>query len=297
MRFLLLLQIKQNRYLPCLFKSITLLHFAILTPPPPPPAPFLLSPYLFISFSSFHSFMVNFYFLLSLYLFPSLSPYGSPSMSLVSFSYNFCDLPPSLSPLYLPFPLALLFHLSFHLFFSLCPILMHLFFISLYLSSSSFHSIASFCFLRLYRFPSLFTLYLPSLLPCDPFRFFSHFISTLPSVALTLPSFMSLRLSPSFSYCVSLLFVSKSISATYLSPLPSFLSLYLCNSPFLSYLSMLGSVAQWLARRTRDPAVAGSIPTTAHVVIALGKQFTYISSVQFTYISSVHQSAKWVIGS
>ena len=25
-----------------------------------------------------------------------------------------------------------------------------------------------------------------------------------------------------------------------------------------------GSVAQWLARRTRDPAVAGSIPTTAH---------------------------------
>ena len=33
-----------------------------------------------------------------------------------------------------------------------------------------------------------------------------------------------------------------------------------------------GSVAQWLARRTRDPAVAGSIPT-------LRKQFTYISSV------------------
>ena len=48
-------------------------------------------------------------------------------------------------------------------------------------------------------------------------------------------------------------------------------------------------MAQWLARRTRDPAVAGSIPTTAHVVnFALGKQFTYISSV--------HPSAKWVPG-
>ena len=42
------------------------------------------------------------------------------------------------------------------------------------------------------------------------------------------------------------------------------------------------SVAQWLARRTRDPAVAG------YVVIALGKQFTYISSV--------HPSSKWVPG-
>ena len=48
-------------------------------------------------------------------------------------------------------------------------------------------------------------------------------------------------------------------------------------------------MAQWLARRTREPAVAGSIPITAHVVIALGKQFTYISSV--------HMSAKWVPGS
>ena len=28
-------------------------------------------------------------------------------------------------------------------------------------------------------------------------------------------------------------------------------------------------MAQWIARRTCDPAVAGSIPTTAHVVIAL----------------------------
>ena len=51
---------------------------------------------------------------------------------------------------------------------------------------------------------------------------------------------------------------------------------------------MRGSVAQWLVRRTRDPAVAGSVPTTAHLVIALGKQFTYISSV--------HPSAKWVPG-
>ena len=41
-------------------------------------------------------------------------------------------------------------------------------------------------------------------------------------------------------------------------------------------------MAQWLARRTRDPAV------TADVVIALGKQFTYISSVR--------PSAKWEPG-
>ena len=47
-------------------------------------------------------------------------------------------------------------------------------------------------------------------------------------------------------------------------------------------------MAQRLARWTRDPAVAGSILTTAHVVIALGKQFIYISSV--------HPSAKWVPG-
>ena len=43
--------------------------------------------------------------------------------------------------------------------------------------------------------------------------------------------------------------------------------------------SMLwGSVVRWLTRRTRD-SVADSIPTTPHIVIALGKQFTYISSV------------------
>ena len=47
-------------------------------------------------------------------------------------------------------------------------------------------------------------------------------------------------------------------------------------------------MAQWLARRTRDPTVVGLIPTTAHFAIALGKQFTYISSV--------HPSAKWVPG-
>ena len=59
---------------------------------------------------------------------------------------------------------------------------------------------------------------------------------------------------------------------------------------FRSYhdYDVYGSVAQSLACRTRDPAVAGSIPITAHVVIALGKQFTYISSV--------HPSAKWVPG-
>ena len=45
-------------------------------------------------------------------------------------------------------------------------------------------------------------------------------------------------------------------------------------------------MAQWLTRWTGDLAVAGSIPTTAHVVIALGKQLTYIFSV--------HSSAKWV---
>ena len=47
-------------------------------------------------------------------------------------------------------------------------------------------------------------------------------------------------------------------------------------------------MAQWLARQTRDPAIVGFIPTTAHVVIALEKQFTYISCV--------HASAKWVPG-
>ena len=41
-------------------------------------------------------------------------------------------------------------------------------------------------------------------------------------------------------------------------------------------------------RPTRDPMVVGKIPTKAHVVIALGKQFTYISLV--------HPSVKWVPG-
>ena len=49
-------------------------------------------------------------------------------------------------------------------------------------------------------------------------------------------------------------------------------------------IKLKGSMAQWLEHQTRGPAIAGSIPTTAHVVIALGKQFTYISSV--------HPSAK-----
>ena len=39
-----------------------------------------------------------------------------------------------------------------------------------------------------------------------------------------------------------------------------------------------GSVAQWLARRTRNPAIAGSIPTTGHVVNALGKQYTRLQN-------------------
>ena len=56
----------------------------------------------------------------------------------------------------------------------------------------------------------------------------------------------------------------------------------------LEIVQLWGSVAQWLARRTCDPAVAGSIPATTHFVIALAKQFTYISSV--------HPSAKWVAG-
>ena len=50
--------------------------------------------------------------------------------------------------------------------------------------------------------------------------------------------------------------------------------------------SIRGGVAQWLAHQTCDPAVEGLIPTIAHSVIALGKQFTYISSV--------HTSTKWV---
>ena len=49
-----------------------------------------------------------------------------------------------------------------------------------------------------------------------------------------------------------------------------------------------GSMAQWLARQTSDAVVVSSIPLTAHVVIALGKQFTYIPSVG--------PSVKWVLG-
>ena len=49
-----------------------------------------------------------------------------------------------------------------------------------------------------------------------------------------------------------------------------------------------GAAGQWLVCRTCDLAVVGSIPTTAHVVIALRKKFTYITSV--------HQSVKHVPG-
>ena len=57
---------------------------------------------------------------------------------------------------------------------------------------------------------------------------------------------------------------------------------------FFFFFFLWGSVAQWLVCRTHDPAVASSIPTTAHVIIALGKQYTFISSL--------HPSAKWVPG-
>ncbi|GFS13597.1 hypothetical protein ElyMa_006726100 [Elysia marginata] len=51
--------------------------------------------------------------------------------------------------------------------------------------------------------------------------------------------------------------------------------------PSLSFSSlhiscMWSSVALWLGRPTCDPAVAGSIPTTRHVVTALGMQFIHI---------------------
>ena len=45
------------------------------------------------------------------------------------------------------------------------------------------------------------------------------------------------------------------------------------------------SVAQWLARRTRDSVGVDSIPITARCN-CMGKQFTYVSSV--------YPSAKWV---
>ena len=46
-------------------------------------------------------------------------------------------------------------------------------------------------------------------------------------------------------------------------------------------------MTHWFTRRTYDPAVWGSTPITAYVLIVLGKQFTNISSVQ--------PSAKWAI--
>ena len=42
-----------------------------------------------------------------------------------------------------------------------------------------------------------------------------------------------------------------------------------------SHLNFWDSGAQWLARPTRYSTIAGSIPTTAHDIIVLGKQFTY----------------------
>ena len=61
-----------------------------------------------------------------------------------------------------------------------------------------------------------------------------------------------------------------------------------CKKKSVHCVLLWGSGVQWLARWTHDPAVADSIPTTAHVVIALEKQFTYIPSV--------HPSAKWEPG-
>ena len=46
-------------------------------------------------------------------------------------------------------------------------------------------------------------------------------------------------------------------------------SSFYCNLSSCRARLYFYSVAQWLARRTRDPAVAGLIPTTAHVVIGL----------------------------
>ena len=47
-------------------------------------------------------------------------------------------------------------------------------------------------------------------------------------------------------------------------------------------------VPVYIVGQTCDAVVVGSIPLTAHVVIALGKQFTYIPSVG--------PSVKWVLG-
>ena len=47
---------------------------------------------------------------------------------------------------------------------------------------------------------------------------------------------------------------------------------------------------------TCDPAVAGSISITAHVVIALGKQFTYIFSVHPSVRSLWIRSLLWTPG-
>ena len=49
-----------------------------------------------------------------------------------------------------------------------------------------------------------------------------------------------------------------------------------------SSLLPCSSVEQWLVHQTHDPAVAGSILTTAHVVNAFGEQFTNFSFVHLS---------------
>ena len=46
-------------------------------------------------------------------------------------------------------------------------------------------------------------------------------------------------------------------------------------------------MAEWLARRTREPAVAGSISTTAHVVISSGSCNVLIISNRLRYCNAL----------
>ena len=45
---------------------------------------------------------------------------------------------------------------------------------------------------------------------------------------------------------------------------------------YMNNMIVWGNMTQWLAHRTHDQAIAGSIPVTAHAVAALEKQFIYI---------------------
>ena len=64
----------------------------------------------------------------------------------------------------------------------------------------------------------------------------------------------------------------------------------------LSFTLFGGRVAQWLEHRTCDTTVAGLIQTTAHVAIALGKQFTSIflgSPIAAKWVTS-HRQLKYI---